>query len=236
MGIVEVQGSAYTNGEDREAAFLGFTNRDYRIISSVDVLGRGWDEPAVSCVIAARPTRSLIVHVQQVGRGLRPAEGKRDCRILDLGGNTQRLGFVTDPLPDTLDTGEKGERVDRKEPLPKPCPRCAFLKRSRSCVCPKCGFKAEAQNKISHEEGDLVKIRKGKMRLEQREAVYAELLGLARERGYQEGWAWHSVRKIFGNAPRQKPEPKEPGQATRNWWRGECIRLAKSREKSAVSA
>ena len=241
-GIPAVHVDAYTNAEDRESAFLGFTNRDYRIISSVDVLGRGWDEPAVSCVIAARPTRSLIVHVQQVGRGLRPAEGKQNCVLLDLAGNTQRLGFVTDPLPDTLDNGEKGERVDRKEPLPKPCPRCAFLKRSRSRICPKCGFVAEAQNKISHEDGELTRIRKGKMRdsVPEKAQVYGELRAYARGKGYQEGWAAHKYRTIYGvwpNLPQIRHAPeREPTQAVLNWLKSETIRWAKAQQKAAVSA
>ena len=71
----------------------------------VDILSKGYDQPTASCLIAARPTKSLILHVQQVGRVLRPAPGKHDAIVLDHSGNTSRLGFVTDPLPATLDDG-----------------------------------------------------------------------------------------------------------------------------------
>ena len=55
-------------------------------------MGIDWD---VRCIILARPTKSEMLFVQIIGRGLRLAEGKEDCLILDHSDTHLRLGFVT---------------------------------------------------------------------------------------------------------------------------------------------
>jgi superfamily II DNA or RNA helicase len=54
----------------------------------VGVLTEGYDAPATSCIIMARPTKSRSLYVQCVGRGTRLAPGKLDCIILDITDNT----------------------------------------------------------------------------------------------------------------------------------------------------
>ena len=63
----------------------------------------------VRCIILARPTKSEILYTQIVGRGLRTAEGKQDCLILDHSDTTLRLGFVTDIHHEHLDDGRPPE-------------------------------------------------------------------------------------------------------------------------------
>ena len=54
------------------------------MLTNVAVLTEGFDDPGVSCVAMARPTRSEGLYAQCVGRGTRLAEGKSDCLILDF--------------------------------------------------------------------------------------------------------------------------------------------------------
>lgn len=68
-----------------------------RVIVNVGVLTEGFDEPTVSAIILARPTKSLPLFTQMVGRAMRPspATGKRDCMLLDLVDATRRHRLVS---------------------------------------------------------------------------------------------------------------------------------------------
>ena len=61
-----------------------FRRGELAALTNVGVLTEGFDDPEVSCVAMARPTRSQGLYAQCVGRGMRPAPGKRDCLILDF--------------------------------------------------------------------------------------------------------------------------------------------------------
>ena len=69
---------------DRAKALADFRRGTIQVIANVAVLTEGFDDPGVSCIAMARPTRSEGLYAQCVGRGTRLAEGKRDCLILDF--------------------------------------------------------------------------------------------------------------------------------------------------------
>jgi len=69
---------------DRARALAEFREGRIQVLTNVGVLTEGFDDPGVSCVAMARPTRSEGMYAQCVGRGTRLAEGKRDCLILDF--------------------------------------------------------------------------------------------------------------------------------------------------------
>ena len=77
---------------ERDVKIGGFKAGRLQGLLSVDALGRGLDVPAVSCLLACRPLRSLPTWLQQLGRVIRSAPGKRDARVLDCAGNWARLG------------------------------------------------------------------------------------------------------------------------------------------------
>ncbi|MFT7625892.1 MAG: ATP-dependent helicase IRC3 [Myxococcota bacterium] len=68
----------------REQALRDFREGRTRVLSNVGVLTEGFDDPGVSAIAMARPTRSEGLYAQCVGRGTRLAEGKKDCLILDF--------------------------------------------------------------------------------------------------------------------------------------------------------
>jgi len=68
------------------------------LVVSVMVLGEGWDFPAVDCLLMLRPTASRGLFVQQLGRGLRPCEGKRACLVIDETGSMHKYEFAWGPL------------------------------------------------------------------------------------------------------------------------------------------
>jgi DNA repair protein RadD len=150
---------AYTPIGERCEIERKFHDGDIRVVCNVGCLTTGidWD---VRCIVLARPTKSEILFVQIIGRGLRPAEGKEDCLILDHSDTHLRLGFVTDIHHEVLDDGRPraNARASDRIRLPKECPQCAFLKPPRTSKCPACGFKAEAIDDTEVAEGELIEI------------------------------------------------------------------------------
>lgn len=69
---------------DRRRVLQEFQRGDLQVITNVGVLTEGFDDPAVSCIAMARPTRSEGLYIQCVGRGMRLSEGKQDCLVLDF--------------------------------------------------------------------------------------------------------------------------------------------------------
>ncbi len=69
---------------DRARSLADFREGRIHVLANVAVLTEGFDDPGVSCVAMARPTRSEGLYAQCVGRGTRLAEGKTDCLILDF--------------------------------------------------------------------------------------------------------------------------------------------------------
>lgn len=84
-----------TPKKEREAILEGFKKREIKVVANVGVLTTGFDYPALDTVVLARPTKSLGLYYQMVGRAIRPFDGK-DGWIVDLSGNYSRFGNVAD--------------------------------------------------------------------------------------------------------------------------------------------
>lgn len=80
--------AGHINGEmpsvQRAQVLAAFRSGRFQVLTNVAVLTEGFDDPGVSCVAMARPTRSETLYAQCVGRGTRLHDGKRDCLILDF--------------------------------------------------------------------------------------------------------------------------------------------------------
>ena len=239
VGVAAEYMDGFTAREDREATFERFRAGQTRIIVNVGVLVVGVDLPTVSCLIDARPTKSPIRYVQVIGRGLRPSEGKDKLVVLDHAGNALRLGLVTDIHRDRLDDGEEKaaarKQREQSEPLPKLCEACKAVVPIAATACPACGEPVRALTTVQEVEGDLVELssrRSGRRDIPEweRRRFYAELLGLAEERGYAAGWAAHKFREKFAHWPNGYDRVAlEPSVATRNWVRSRQIAFAKAR-------
>lgn len=234
---------AFTSLEERDAIARDFANGDVEVVCNVGVLTTGvdWD---VRCIILARPTKSEILYTQIIGRGLRTANGKDHCLILDHSNTTLRLGFVTDIHHTELDSGKpklKKDQAEPKEKLPKECPKCAFLRPPKTRECPACGFVAEAVADVDQMDGELAELRRDGTRnrkefsLAEKQEFYDELYGYAMEYGYKQGWAYWSYKDKFGVAPPSgmKPTPRSPSPSTRSWIKHRNIVKAKSKSRLA---
>lgn len=75
---------------ERDEALKALKNGRIQILCSVDIFNEGVDVPAVDTVLMLRPTQSSTIFLQQLGRGLRPAEGKTVLTVLDFVGNQNK--------------------------------------------------------------------------------------------------------------------------------------------------
>lgn len=240
-GIVADYIDAFTEREDRNVIADRFAKGESRVVCNVGVLTTGvdWD---VRCIILARPTKSEILYTQMIGRGLRKADGKTECLILDHSDTTLKLGFVTDIHHEELDDGKKGvsAKKDRPEPLPKECVKCHFLKPPKVHECPSCGFKPEPRSDIEMVDGELMeitrdkKVKKVEYTLEQKTLFYRELLKYSRDHGHKDGWAYYAYKDKFKVAPpngMSKVPTQYVSPATDAWIRHRNIKNAKSRNR-----
>lgn len=233
---------------EREETIRRYKAGEIQLLSSVGVLTKGFDAPLTSCLIIARPTKSLSLHLQIVGRGLRTFAGKDDCLILDHAGNFVRHGFPEDITDFTLHDGSKRESKDKREKgekLPVPCPSCQALKSSHRC--PSCGFAPEKQNEIVNVDGELVELEKHQanqakkkskeLSMDEKQTFYSELLGYQQHKGYREGWAANQYRNRLDVWPNQlQKTPASTSLETQSWIRSQQIRYAKGKAKGQANA
>lgn len=227
---------SYTDRQERLKIAADFHSGDVKLVCNVGCLTTGidWD---VRCIILARPTKSEMLFTQIIGRGLRTAEAKDDCLILDHSDTHLRLGFVTDIHHTTLDTGriKKASERQPKEALPKECSKCTFLKPAKVHVCPACGFTPAKQANVECVDGDLVEMtskakpKKKEASSQEKYYFFAQLKGYAKRKGYGNGWASNKFRDKFGVWPNaySDVDPCEPTPTTMSWIKSRNIAYAK---------
>ncbi|PRD16741.1 DEAD/DEAH box helicase [Pantoea coffeiphila] len=109
--------SAGTPAAERDALITAFKARELLYMVNVAVLTTGFDAPHVDLIAILRPTESVSLYQQIVGRGLRLSPGKSDCLILDYAGNPHDLF--------TPEVGTPKGKSDNK-PVQVFCPGCGF--------------------------------------------------------------------------------------------------------------
>lgn len=190
----------------RDATLAEFASGKIRILSNVDLFGEGFDVPAIEAVILLRPTQSTGLYLQQVGRGLRPAEGKKHAIILDHAGNALRHGMPDEIREWNLDPVEKRKRAPTDELPIKQCPEC-FAVHDPQPVCPNCGHEYEVKRReIEQRDGVLVELSeemiKRQRKKEQGSAKSLEdLIALATARQYKNPAAW--ARHVYSARQRR---------------------------------
>ena len=193
---VHIDGSEEQHRRDQIMA--DFAAGRILVLSQVGIVNEGVDIPGIEAVISLRPTQSLSLWLQFVGRSLRPAPGKDKAIILDHAGNTHRHGLPCEEREWTLEATPK--KRGQKKPGPdfqvKQCPGC-YVCHAPAPRCPSCGHVYEVQGReVEQVEGDLQVIDLDEMRRHRRQEVgqarsLDELQEVGRKRGYKPGWAIH---------------------------------------------
>ncbi|CAM3832225.1 DEAD/DEAH box helicase [Rheinheimera salexigens] len=106
-----------TDQRERDKLIQRFKQRQLKYLVNVSVLTTGFDAPHVDFIAILRPTQSVSLYQQIVGRGLRLAEGKQDCLVIDYAGNNVNLYHP--------EVGEKKPNPD-SNPVQVLCPGCGY--------------------------------------------------------------------------------------------------------------
>lgn len=126
----------YKMGRKQRAAILsGLRDGALDMVSQVSLLSEGWDLPTLQCCVLARPTLSVALFRQMVGRVMRPPG---PVLVLDHAGNHHEHGLVTTPIEWSLDGPAKRPAASLSvrtckvcfatfEPGPENCPACGAL-------------------------------------------------------------------------------------------------------------
>ncbi|KPH79339.1 DEAD/DEAH box helicase [Bosea vaviloviae] len=239
-GIAAAYVDAFTEMEERNDIRKQFHDGRCKVVCNVGTMTTGvdWD---VRCIVLARPTKSEMLYLQIIGRGLRAADGKDDLLIIDHSDTTLNLGFVTDVHHAKLDDGSPRPKRDRvrKTPEPKECGKCSFLKPAKVHQCPSCGFAPVQVSSIACDDGqiDVLSHAKVKAAAEQKRRFYAELTGYAEMHGKSPKWVLANYRAKFDEWPyRREVTPQNPSPETLGWVKSRQIAWAKSRHKSEGAA
>jgi superfamily II DNA or RNA helicase len=189
-GIPAAALTGHTSRQQQDQLFADLTRGTLRVLAQCEMVSEGVDIPAVAGALMLRPTQSLVVWLQQLGRALRPAPGKAQAIILDHAGNAHRpgLGLPTDPREWTLE-GRKRRKADPAAAV-RSCPVCFCCVPALTAVCPECGHIWQTvTRKVELISGELQELQ----RIERRRSVgrarsREELEAIRLERGYQRGW------------------------------------------------
>lgn len=194
----------------RRHLIAGLGTGEVEVLTSCMLISEGTDIPSVGGAILLRPTASLSLYLQMVGRALRPAPGKDGAVILDHVGNAHRHGLPTEERTWTL--AGRYRRQGVAIPI-KDCPHCFCSCPSAAQLCPDCGHlflvveREEQRRGLQQLEGELA-LFSGRARhrpkpsqpQQQRPRPQSpsagcrsleELLRREQERGYKTGWAKH---------------------------------------------
>lgn len=241
-GINAVQISSNDEDEYRAEVLADFARPDseIKVVISVAILTRGFDQPDVKHVILARPLKkSFSEHVQMMGRVARPFDGDSFAVVQDNSGNFLRFQDSWNKLynegVDTLDGDE--DKKPRKEPTPKEkaaskCPKCGHLW-GGSDVCAHCGFVRIKRSDVVSIAGVMreIKVADKKPQVDQTD-YYAQLIGYEEAYGKKRGYAWNLFKKKFNaEPPIIQPPAKEPSPAVISWVKSRAIAYAKGMAK-----
>jgi DNA repair protein RadD len=222
---------AYTDRRTRGEIAEQFRARLLQVICSVGTLTTGidWD---VRCIILARPTKSEILYVQIIGRGLRTGVGKDHCLILDHSDTTLKLGFVTDIHHEELDDGKQTvqqRRVLRKRKN-RGSAQVAKPSKTHTSV-PVADLHHKGNRNLRFVMESLSSLISGRAkRIGHPQSVYSGLLWYGLKQGYKSGWAAMQYRNAFGKWP--DGLAKTPLPATNDqiqWIKSRQIAFAKGR-------
>jgi superfamily II DNA or RNA helicase len=193
--------------EERARRVLDLSSGALQGLVSVDIVSEGFDLPCVSTAILLRPTASLSLHLQQIGRVLRPSPGKQRAVILDHVGNCRRHGLAEELRDWSLDgirkRGKRGPQDDVADT--RQCPEC-FAVHTPSPQCPQCLHVYEIKDRIPDVvDGELEELKareaiRGRKREQGTAQTLEDLIRVGKSRGMKNPYGWaHNVFRARQN-------------------------------------
>ena len=203
--------------KDREDILSDFANDKLQILTNVDVLTTGFDEPSIECLLFARPTKTLRLYIQMVGRGLRLFSGKKECLILDCANVINDNGFPTAIFDFSQE--KKLKKGEIREIKPFKCGKCDEIsekpfiinkkdldgKLSTYTKCPKCGDLVLIKETKEIKSKEMIEIKETTLDdiipayITNYKSCLEVLTKIAKLYGYKKGWGFFNTKKIKEN-------------------------------------
>lgn len=186
---------------ERAQTLARFRSGALRVLVNVYVLTEGFDAPETDCVILARGCGTAGTYLQMVGRGLRPAAGKRDCILIDLHGVSWVHGHPEDDRQYSLE----GRGIRGAEEMPvddqASCRVCGAPIRSGE-ACAECGTEPKEIEPPSVANVGLVRYASKRAESEdERVNTAARWIAAGQAKGYKPGWWKAKYKAVYGDWP-----------------------------------
>lgn len=173
-----------TPADTRDRILRQFKTGEIAILTNCNIISEGFDVPDIEAVQLVRPTKSLSLYLQQIGRGLRPAEGKTKAIVLDHADNVFQHGFPEQDRIWTLD-GIERENKDREIKI-----------KDRET-----GIVYDPREMPEHVENiELVEVKSSNVRA----GMMQTMLENSKRFGMKPGYAWHDFVRAVGKPTMQE--------------------------------
>lgn len=179
----------------RRSILAHLESGELEVVSNCQVLTEGVDLPAAKCIVLARPTKSLVLYLQTVGRALRPWNNIRP-RILDHAGNFDRHGAPHEDREWSLDAPPR----KISEGKFRVCPACYAYIKSHLKECPHCGHVFVAEIRPAPASVNLPLVERTQA-ADPKRREFDKLLDEARRKGYKPGYVGAKFKEKYGNWP-----------------------------------
>lgn len=192
---------ADTPKKERKEILDSFRRGELMGLSNYSLFCEGVDIPDIECVILKRPTKSIIVYRQSIGRGLRKTNDDKTLIILDHANASKEHGLPDDYVEWTLDGSTK--KLQPKITPTRTCSGCYAVLPIATQICPDCGFVFETKEReVNFVDGALVEVDIEQMRIDEarrhrhldiaQAKSYKDFIEIGKKCGYEKGWAYHA--------------------------------------------
>lgn len=246
----------------REEAIARLEAGVTQVLVNCFLLSYGIDIPQVECVVLARPTRSVVLYLQAIGRGMRPAEGKQVLTVIDHGRVVENLGLPTYDRDWSLDGSNVNararelaeSRVSTAE-QPRTCRECAcmWLVTEDGANCPNCGCQPVTRAKpVQVTQADLTEVSAALPDAAGMERFFCEACDWYANRWPDRWeakpnsgrfWAWSQTRTKFKRPQDERIPSRFWGLSTQSasaetagWLKSQIIRWAKNKQRESRQA
>lgn len=194
--ITAVSLDGNTPPHERRLILQKLERSQIKVVTSCEIISEGTDIPSVGGCLLLRPTLSLSVYLQQVGRCLRPRKNKTAI-ILDHVGNVKKHGLPNEFRDWSLEGAKKRTQNKTDAISVKVCPVCfsALMSITKQCECGHI-FRAKDKKQITIDTDleEIKAIKKQEKKEVGKARTLAELLAVADRRGYNRKWAYHILK------------------------------------------
>tara|TARA_R110002012_G_scaffold63075_5_gene166117 strand:- start:5 stop:1507 length:1503 start_codon:yes stop_codon:yes gene_type:complete len=209
-GITAEHYDCETTDEETQAILKRVGSGETTVLCNVYKATFGLDIPSLQVAIMARPTKSIPLYYQTIGRVLRPHESKDFAIVIDHANCVKNHGFIDEEPPWLLDYAtdvnkkREHQKKEKKEPKEMTCSACNTIFVSAR-ECPNCGTtRIQKGEPIPYYDFDLEEIKKEEKKKNKdwdwnrKIEFYAGLKGYAENKGFKSGWAAFKYKEKFG--------------------------------------